>query len=59
MNEAWDQHGRAPTLKVTIGWLEKYSMRESLSLGGAAWAFVNKFPVGRFRHLPFFRAMKG
>lgn len=24
----------------------------------AAWAFVNKFPEGRFRHLPFFRDMK-
>lgn len=24
----------------------------------AAWAFVNKFPAGRFRHLPFFRDMK-
>lgn len=49
---------RASTLNATAGCLGEILEKKKSAFLGPAWAFVNKFPVGRFRHLPFFRDVK-
>lgn len=44
-------------LRMPAGRLERH-VEKKVCFFWAAWAFVNKFPAGRFRHLPFFRDMK-
>ena len=50
--------GRNLTFRVPAGWLGRHVGEKNVCFFWAAWAFVNKFPAGRFRHLPFFRDMK-
>lgn len=50
---------QGPHLHSSCRLIGKTLEKKKVCFFGLAWAFVNKFPVGRFRHLPFFRDMKG